>query len=203
MERDTTRRSLLAGAGAGAVALLAACGGDAKPRPAEAERGGRTRAPADLEILAYALTLEYFESAYYNRLVDADILSGKDLDLAKVLRDNEAEHVDALEAALEPLGGTAPKRPQPDFEKLFSGGTQAVLERTADIENLGAAAYLGQAARLQDEDLLSAALSIHAIEARHAAVLNRRVGRPFTPDGALAVPMDMDDVLTQVQEFLL
>ena len=203
MEANTTRRSLLTGAGAGAVALLAACGNDeAKPKPAAAPSGGQSRAPGDLDILTFALTLEYFEADLYDRLVEADILDGKDLDLAKELRDNEAEHVDALEKAIEPLGGKPPARPRPDFEKLFAGGAEAVLARAADIENLGAAAYLGQAARLQDEELLSAALSIHAIEARHAAVLNRRVGRSFVPDGALAVPMNMDEVLTQVSGFL-
>ena len=47
-----------------------------------------------------------------------------------------------------------------------------MLETAAAVENLGAAAYLGQARRIQTKEILAAALSIHTVEARHAAALN-------------------------------
>lgn len=189
-------------AAAGAAALLAGCGGT-ETREARDADGGKTKAPGDLAVLSFALTLEYFEADFYERLVEENILSGADQDLAKVLLENERDHVDALEVAVNGFGGRAPKRPRPDFAKLLAGGPEAVLGRAAEIENIGASAYLGQAARIQNEDILAAALSIHAIEARHAAVLNRRVGLPFVPDGALASPMTSDEVLSRVSGFLL
>ena len=42
----------------------------------------------------------------------------------------------------------------------------------ATVENLGAAAYLGQAGNIKSKEILAAALAIHTIEARHAATLN-------------------------------
>jgi hypothetical protein len=50
--------------------------------------------------------------------------------------------------------------------------------------------------------VLASALAIHAIEARHAAVLNYLTGQPFVPDGALASPRDRETVLARVEEFL-
>lgn len=189
-------------AAAGAAALLAGCG-STENREARDADGGKTKAPGDLAVLSFALTLEYFEADFYERVVEENILSGADQDLAKVLRENERDHVDALEVAVNGFGGRAPERPRPNFAKLLAGGPEAVLGRAAEIENIGAAAYLGQAGRIQNEDILASALSIHAIEARHAAVLNRRVGLPFVPDGALAAPMTSDEVLSRVAGFLL
>ena len=56
-----------------------------------------------------------------------------------------------------------------------------MLRLAATIENGGAAAYLGQANRIRDKEVLAAALSIHSVEARHAATLNGLVGLPPTP----------------------
>ena len=77
-----------------------------------------------------------------------------------------------------------------------------VLETAATVENLGAAAYLGQAGRIESKDILAAALSIHCVEARHAAALNRLVGKSIVPDGAFAKPASMDEVLPKVKPFL-
>ena len=65
-----------------------------------------------------------------------------------------------------------------------------VLTTAAEVENLGAAAYLGQAANIENPDILAAALAIHTVEARHAALLNTLIGEDPTPDGAFAVPAD-------------
>ena len=77
-----------------------------------------------------------------------------------------------------------------------------MLELAATVENLGAAAYLGQAANIESPEILAAALSIHSVEGRHAAVLNVLNGEPPTPDGAFAKPADMQTVLDSVQPFL-
>lgn len=70
------------------------------------------------------------------------------------------------------------------------------------MENLGAAAYLGQAGRIKSKEILAAALSIHTVEGRHAAALNQVVGRTIVPDGAFARPASMDEVLSKMKPFL-
>ena len=61
----------------------------------------------------------------------------------------------------------------------------------ATVENLGAAAYLGQAANIQSTEILAAALAIHTVEARHAATLNTLLKLSPTPNGAFAAPKSM------------
>jgi hypothetical protein len=70
------------------------------------------------------------------------------------------------------------------------------------VENLGASAYLGQAGNIQSKEILAAALSIHSIEARHAATLNLLVKKSPTPDGAFAKPASMSEVLAAVKPFI-
>jgi UDP-N-acetylmuramyl pentapeptide synthase len=77
-----------------------------------------------------------------------------------------------------------------------------ILKTAASVENIGAAAYLGQAGRITSKEILAAALSIHTVEGRHAAVLNTLVGKSIVPDGAFAKPASMDEVLKSVQPFI-
>ncbi len=120
---------------------------------------------------------------------------------AKLIRDAEQAHVDTLTGVVKDLGGK-PMRPKTTFDAVLEGGEMKVLETAAVVENLGAAAYLGQAARIKSKDILAAALSIHSIEARHAAALNLVVGKSIVPDGAFAKPASMEEVLPQVKPFL-
>ncbi len=78
-----------------------------------------------------------------------------------------------------------------------------MLELAATVENLGAAAYLGQAANIQSPEVLASALAIHSVEGRHAAVLNTLLGESITPDGAFAKPADVKTVLKSVEPFLV
>ena len=78
-----------------------------------------------------------------------------------------------------------------------------MLNLAATVENLGAAAYLGQAAAIQSKEILAAALAIHSVEARHAAALNELAGRTITPDGAFGKPASMAEVLPKVKPFIV
>ena len=80
--------------------------------------------------------------------------------------------------------GRKPERPLTTFDAVIKGGPMKVLETAATVENLGAAAYLGQAGRIQSKEILAAALAIHSVEGRHAAALNQAVGKTIVPDGA-------------------
>jgi hypothetical protein len=131
--------------------------------------------------------------------------------MAKRIGEAEQAHVDALLATVKQLGGTAAREPATKFDDVLAGGPAKILQAAATVENLGAAAYLGQAGRITSKDVLAAALSIHSVEARHAAALNALAGRGFQgsgpldgslPDGPFAKPMTMDAVLAAVKPFL-
>jgi hypothetical protein len=107
--------------------------------------------------------------------------------------------VDALESMLKKLGQSLPAKPKGKFPL---DSQQSILELAATVENLGAAAYLGQATSIESKDVLAAALSIHTVEARHASALNRALGKPPSPDGAFAVPASMDKVLEAVKPYI-
>lgn len=199
--------------------LLAACGGDDEEagRPAgdattqreetETEEGGTTTgegggggdAAGDIEIVNYALTLEYLEADFYRKVAESGLFMGAQLELVKVFGDHEQQHVEALIGTVEQLGGTPAEKPETEFPLEDA---ESVLDLAATVENLGAAAYLGQAGRIQNKQILAAALSIHSVEARHASALNTLIGKPSTPDGAFAKPASMDDVLPKVKPFI-
>ena len=124
-------------AGAAAYGTLSATGLITK---ALADAGG-----GDVEILNYALTLEYLETEFYVQAAkQVKGLSGYEKRLTKELRDNEAEHVDALAATIKQLGGKAVKKPMFDFGGAF--GNRATYLKTANtLEDTGVSAYNGAA----------------------------------------------------------
>lgn len=212
LERDDSSRKrflkMVGGAGAaGALAIfVAACGDDddddgdsAGADTSAAESGG----PSDAEVVNYALTLEYLEADFYQQVIESgEITDRKIVEAAKLIGENEQEHVDALKATAMQLGGKVATKPTTKFEDVLAGGQKMILETAATVENLGAAAYLGQAGNIKDPKILAAALSIHTVEARHAAALNTLVGKPIVPDGAFAKPASMDEVLKAVKPFI-
>jgi len=201
---------MVGGAGAaGALSvLIAACGGDDEEDTSSSNGsssgssgGGATK--ADLEIVNYALTLEYLEADFYQQVLDSGEVKDKKVgEVAMEISENEQEHVAALMATVEKLGGKPAAKPTTNFDSVLEGGEKMILETAATVENLGAAAYLGQAGRIKSKEILAAALSIHTVEARHAAVLNSVVGKSIVPDGAFAKPAAMPEVLKAVKPFI-
>ena len=196
--------------GAGALALLvAACGDDEQMTSSNtgsnAGSGDSSSSTSsqfgsgDVGIAKYALTLEYLEADFYKQAAESGMLKGQALELGKQFGEHEQEHVDALEAMLKKLGEKPPAKPTGKFPL---DSQDAILNLAATVENLGAAAYLGQADKIKDPEVLAAALSIHSVEARHAAALNAALGKPATPDGAFSKPASMDEVLKQVKPYI-
>ena len=207
---DSSRKSFLklvggAGAASAFAVFVAACGGgDEESTAAESQATKEMNKPGgdDLAIVQYALTLEYLETDFYNAVIDSGVVKDRELgETARLIRDAEQAHVDTLTGVVKDLGGT-PMRPKTTFDAVLEGGEKKVLETAAAVENLGAAAYLGQAGRIRSKEILAAALSIHSVEARHAAALNTVVGKTIVPDGAFAKPASMEEVLPQVKPFL-
>jgi hypothetical protein len=154
----------------------------------------------DIGIVNYALTLEYLEAAFYDEVAKSGLFKGADLALIEQFGKTEAEHVVALTSTVKELGGTPAPIPKTQFDLTDAA---AVLQTAADVENLGAAAYLGQAAAIESPAVLAAALSIHSVEARHAATLNTLTDQVITPDGPFAKPADAQTVLDSVQPFIV
>jgi len=193
---------------AGALSvLIAACGGDdeepSSSSSSSSKPSGGGASKQDLEIVNYALTLEYLEADFYQQVLDSgEVKDKKVAEIAMEISENEQEHVAALTATVEKLGGKPAAKPTTNFESVLSGGEKKILTTAASVENLGAAAYLGQAGRIKNMEVLAAALSIHTVEARHAAVLNAAIGKSIVPDGAFAKPAAMPEVLRMVKPFI-
>lgn len=204
------RRFLAVGGGSTALAaFLAACGDNSGTTTNDTatamNSGGGASETAqfgkgDIGILNYALTLEYLETAFYADVAKSGLFKGAELETIRNFGREEAEHVQALTAAVKQLGGRPAPEPKAEFP-LESA--KSVLELAGTVENLGAAAYLGQAANIQSPEVLASALAIHSVEGRHAAVLNTLLGESITPDGAFAKPADVKTVLGSVEPFLV
>jgi rubrerythrin len=207
MTQDTAleRRRFLKMAGAGGAAslglVLAACGDDDKKASSTASGADSTASgDGDVAIVNYALTLEYLEADFYKQAIDTGFFKGRELALLKDIAEHERQHVNALTMAVKQLGGTPADKPATKFPL---SDAKTIVKTAQAVENLGAAAYLGQAARIKNKDILAAALSIHSVEARHAAALNTLVGKDITPDGAFAKPASMDEVLPVAKQFIV
>lgn len=161
-----TRKDFLLGTLAGGGAALAAL---ALAEP------GTAATKTDIEILNYALTLEYLQAAFYTEAERRRALhTAVARETTRVLGAVERAHVVALRKV---LGSAAVARPFFDF-----GGTtedeDAFIRTAVAFEDLGTAAYKGQAYRIDSPALLAAAVSIHSVEARHAAWIRYLAGAP-------------------------
>lgn len=203
------RRFLAVGGSSTAVAaFLAACGDDSSSTTTTdtsmGSGGGASETAefgkGDEGILNYALTLEYLETAFYMEVVKSGLFKGADLKTIEKFGQEEKEHVEALTAAVKQMGGKPAKEPKAEFPLEDA---KSVLELAGTVENLGAAAYLGQAGNIQSPEVLASALAIHSVEGRHAAALNTLLGESITPDGAFAKPADVKTVLKSVEPFLV
>jgi len=145
-----TRATFLGNAVVGGAALLGAL-----TAPALA---GAT-APSDVAILNYALTLEYLQAAFYTEAERLGAIRGKLTQIPRQLGAVERAHVAAIRAA---LGQAAVKRPAFDFRGVTEDQTK-FLKTAVAFEDLAAAAYKAQAARIKSAALLTAAISIHSV----------------------------------------
>lgn len=160
-----------------------------------------------LDVLNFALTLEYLEAEFYNNGVAATglIPAGAATTAITTIRDHENAHVAFLKAAIMPLGTPVTK---PTFD--FTGGSYTggpgtgngpfagvfsnyplFLAVAQTFEDTGVRAYKGSAADLiTNNDILTAALNIHSVEARHAAHIRqmRRANGGLVPAGVTVKP---------------
>ena len=148
---------------------------------------------AVLDVLEFAFLLENLEAEFYKAVISAPAfatvrgtLIAGDLTAFTTIRDHEIAHVNFLRDALVANGRTPATYTAASFD--FTGGngsgtgpflaattTRAVLLGAAQaFEDTGVRAYKGQAGNLFVAPMvLQQALTIHSVEARHAAKIRK------------------------------
>ncbi len=156
------------------------------------------------DTLNFALTLEYLEAAFYKEGNASGVIPSQYKAVFRTIGQHEDAHVKLLKGV---LGSAAVKAPGVDFT---AGGKYADVWENFDtflalsqtFEDLGVAAYKGQAGNLMgSKEILTVALQIHSVEARHASEV-RRIGLKFGWDGAFDKPLSKNAVLAAATPFL-
>ncbi len=148
----------------------------------------------DVDILNFALTLEYLETDFYKVKGKAVGLSGEAKSLATMFGDEESQHVDALTKAIKAAGGTPAKKPKFVFPVTDMA---SFLKLAYVLENTGVGAYNGAGPSLSNPAYLAAAGSIVQVEARHAAAIGLLTNQSVTPDGGFDKPLTKAQVLAK------
>ena len=130
-----------------------------------------------VNTLNFALLLEYLERDFYKMGLDASgLIPASDRTVFETIYKHEAAHVEFLRSALGSAQGNVPVF---DFTAggMFPTGFSdyaTFLTLSQAFEDTGVRAYKGQAGNLQSaDDVLTAALQIHSVEARHASQVRR------------------------------
>ncbi|MBA2567935.1 MAG: ferritin-like domain-containing protein [Actinobacteria bacterium] len=214
IERDTppvegvnagkTRRSFLKQAGVGGAAVLG--GGALLGAVAGPARAGHSDNVPDLDILNFALTLEYLEASFYTEALGGSGTTGVpassaefgrgDISGSRVfagfggrirsnaygyltdIRDHEVTHVNFL---VGKLGSNAVRACTFDFSSAL-GSVQSFVDTAQVLENTGVMAYDGAIRYVDAGDFLQAGAQIATVEARHASYLNLINGDSPFPD---------------------
>ena len=131
-----------------------------------------------IDTLNLALSLEYLEFYYYSQGVSSGLFTGNDLNAITIIRDDEQGHINALKAV---LGAAAIADPTPASYDYTAGGNLTpfaspamFLATSQAFVDTGVRAYKGGAANLIGDPtagkaILTAALNIHSVEARHSS----------------------------------
>jgi hypothetical protein len=155
----------------------------------------------DVDVLNYALVLEYFLSQFYRE--SQLVLSGKDADYIAAIGDDEDAHIAAITQTVQNLGGQPAPAPAIDYGGALDN-RQSLLKFALKYENLFGGAYLGAAGAIRNKEILQAAAGIFGTEERHAAIVANLLG--LAPDGvfrgATSVPVGRQAVEREVAPFL-
>lgn len=169
-------------------------------------RASKTARPGDVDILNFALGLEYLEADFYARIVQAHqnraYLSPRVYQIAQKLAADEASHVEAILDILGRAAATPVAKPQFVFPENVFLGQLAFLDLASTLEVTGTGAYLGAAPKVQSNDALKFAASVYGIEARHTAIIRMLNGQTFSPL-ASEIPLSVEEVTRRVTPFIV
>ncbi len=137
---------------------------------------GQTVPSPVVDVLQYALTLEHFEYNFYLKGCDKAPIKAADQAALQAIRDSEGKHVTFLQKVIA-AAGAKPVDAKATYDFTAAGTFPSVFSDYATflavaqvLEDTGVRAYKGRAGELLGQQVyLTAALGIHAVEARHAA----------------------------------
>jgi len=134
-------------------------------------------------VLNFALKLEYLESYFYNARTAVTGLSAANTSALNLIATDEANHVSFLRSVLQGNAIAVPATTGVfDFTakgKFNPTDAATYLALAQSLEDTGVRAYKGAAPLvMSNKTVLTAALNIHSVEARHASQLRamRRAG---------------------------
>lgn len=153
-----------------------------KTKAATFAMGFGNKMASNEDVLKFALTLEYLEREFYQLGLDSGVIPSEDETVFSTISRHEDAHVDFLLAALGLQDGDL--KPEFDFTGAPGGlnldpfnDYPTFMALAQGFEDTGVRAYKGQAGALaNDNDLLTYALQIHSVEARHASQVRRMRG---------------------------
>lgn len=188
------RRKLIAGMGAAGVVAgtgiltggLTGCTNAAQPLPASN--------PSVVDVLNFALNLEYLEASFYLYLTTGSGLSSADMgssagtvtggakvtfanptvaNLANQLASDEQKHVEFLRSTISAIGGTPVSMPNINLAAMGAVTSDATfLAAARQLEAVGVSAYIGGAQFLvSSTEALTYAAQILDTEAQHDGFL--------------------------------
>ncbi len=152
----------------------------------------------DIDILNFALTLEYLESAFYKEAQQRVKLSGDVKSLASLIGSDEDQHVAALQKAIKGAGGKPAAAPEVSFPFSDEAG---FLKLAQAFEDTGVGAYDGAAPMISSKEVLASAGAIVQVEARHASAIRLANGEPPAPE-AFDKALAKGEVLAAVKPYV-
>lgn len=171
----------------------------------------------DVAVLNYALTLEYLEAAFYEAALDnisesdlvddgpladfGDPITDSAYGNLETIRDHERTHAETLVSVIESLDGDPVDEPEFDFGSAVEEPGEFIAT-AVQLEDTGVAAYAGAAPYIEDASLVPPALSIHSVEARHAAFL-RALDQQVPFPEAFDEPLPRSEVLDIASAFIV
>ena len=200
--KESDRRNFLRMAGlVGVGATLVASGVGSGIASAATKVSMAAGDQGDLDILNYALTLEYLESDFYAMGLQNKLVTGREMELITEISDHESAHVTAVTALIKQLGGTPVTKPTIKYPADTFSSKASFLKSASTFEEVGVTAYHGQVGLITSGDVLGAAASIAGVESRHAAVLATLTGGNAFP-APIEKQRTKDEVLAIVKPYL-
>jgi hypothetical protein len=146
------------------------------------------QAPSDvLDVLQFALLLEYLESDFYTKgLAATGLIPASDQTVFATISTQESAHVTALQALITARAATPRTKPAFDYTAkgslpgfAFAPTQYATFTMLAQaFEDTVLRAYKGQVGRLiNDKAMLTEVLALHSVEARHSCEVRRLRGK--------------------------
>ena len=185
-------------------------------KPVLAQSGG----PSDIDILNFALNLEYLEAEFYTIATTGQTISDRGVpidgagtpgpttggslvnlsnspvftrDVAIELAFDEQQHVRVIRDAISSMGGVPVAKPAINLNALGIGfGNQAeFLTLSRAFEDVGVTAYAGAAPLIQNKAVLAVAARILGTEAEHVGNIRLHIAVFGIP----TTPLDGVDIL--------